>query len=88
MVAGKTGTSKKFDSSRGGYASGQYFASFIGFVPAENPRFVLLVTTDEPHGWSYYGGTVSGPAFRAIAERTLKYFDVKPTVPIQEKKNP
>ncbi len=84
-VAGKTGTSRKYDASRGGY-SGKYFASFIGFVPAHDPAFVLLVTIDSPRGGSYYGGTVSGPVFHAIAERTLKYLNVAPTVTEEERK--
>lgn len=80
-VAGKTGTARKVEN--GHYVS-KYYGSFVGFVPAENPAFVLLVTLDEPHG-SYYGGTVAGPTWRAIAERTLKYLDVKPTLPLPEK---
>ena len=45
--------------------------------PAEKPRFVLLVTADEPHG-AYYGGAVSGPYFKSIAERTLKFMRTPP----------
>lgn len=84
-VAGKTGTSRKYIPGQG-YAGRKYFASFVGFVPAHDPAFVLLVTVDEPKGRSYYGGTVSGPVFRAIAERTLKYLNIAPTV-IEEGKN-
>jgi len=72
-VAGKTGTSRK-SMGRAGYTS-KYFASFVGFVPADNPAFVLLVTTDEPKG-GRYGGTVSGPIFRKIAERALNYLKI------------
>lgn len=74
-VAGKTGTAQKFVN--GAYSKSKYIANFIGFVPADNPRFVLLVTADEPKG-GYYGGAVAGPTFRTIAERTLKYLNVKP----------
>ena len=74
-VAGKTGTAQKFIN--GEYSHKKYTASFVGFVPAEKPRFVLLVTADEPHG-SYYGGAVSGPYFKSIAERTLKYMHTPP----------
>lgn len=81
-VAGKTGTARKIEH---GHYVAKYYGSFVGFVPAENPAFVLLVTLDEPKG-RYYGGTVSGPAWKAIAERTLKYLDIKPTVPLPEKK--
>ena len=84
-VAGKTGTSRKYIPGQG-YARGKYFASFVGFVPAYKPAFVLLVTVDSPKGNSYYGGTVSGPVFRAIAERTLKYLNIAPTVITEEGK--
>ena len=82
-VAGKTGTARKW--SNGGYSSGKYFASFVGFVPAEKPAFVLLLTFDSPKG-SIYGGSVAGPVWKAIAERTLKYMNIAPTVPLPEKK--
>lgn len=75
QVAGKTGTSRK-SMGRLGYSS-KYFASFVGYVPADNPAFVLLVTTDEPKG-SSYGGTVSGPIFRKIAQRALNYMKIPP----------
>lgn len=75
-VAGKTGTSRKYVAGQG--YTRKYFASFVGFVPAEKPEFVLLVTIDEPRGRSYYGGTVSGPIFSAISEKALKYLNVSP----------
>ncbi len=81
-VAGKTGTSRKYVPGHG-YASGKYFASFVGFVPAEKPAFVLLVTVDEPKG-AYYGGTVSGPVFREIAERVLKVMNIAPTEEVKK----
>ncbi len=77
-VAGKTGTSQKLVN--GSYTGhGKYIASFIGFVPADNPAFVLLVIADEPSKKSHYGGTVAGPTFRRIADRTLRYLNVPPT---------
>ena len=75
-VAGKTGTAEKFVN--GTYDSGKHVASFVGFVPADNPAFVLLVSADEPSKKSYYGGTVAGPTFRRIAERSLRYLQVAP----------
>jgi len=74
-VAGKTGTSQKVVD--GEYSHSQYFATFIGFVPARNPAFVLLVTADEPQG-AIYGGTVAAPTFKNIAQRSLQYLDIKP----------
>lgn len=74
-VAGKTGTSQKVIN--GQYSHNKFFSSFVGFVPADNPAFVLFVTVDEPQG-AHYGGTISAPAFKEISERTLRYLDIKP----------
>ena len=82
-VAGKTGTSQKFID--GAYSHSKYFATFIGFVPAYKPAFVLLVTADEPQG-ATYGGTVSAPTFKNIAQRALLYLNIKPDPALLEKK--
>ncbi|MBO5763318.1 MAG: penicillin-binding protein 2, partial [Lentisphaeria bacterium] len=84
-VAGKTGTSRKYVPGKG-YTL-KYFASFVGFVPADNPELVILVTTDEPKGGSY-GGTVSGPTFRKIAERILKHLQIPPDMIPEEGSEP
>jgi len=68
-VAGKTGTAQKPDS-HGGYATGEYVASFVGIVPASRPRLVVLVTVDAPHG-AIWGGVVAAPAFQQIASFDL-----------------
>jgi cell division protein FtsI (penicillin-binding protein 3) len=75
-VAGKTGTAQKPDPARGGY-SRKRIGSFIGFVPADEPRLVMLVIVDEPEG-SVYGGTVAAPAFRNIAAVSLQRLAVVP----------
>ena len=86
-VAGKTGTSEKFIN--GTYNSGKHVASFAGFVPADDPAFVLLVSADEPSEKSYYGGTVAAPTFQRIAERALRYLQVAPaTFPESPFSNP
>ena len=77
-VAGKTGTAQKVIGGK--YSNKHHIASFVGFVPADNPRLVLLVTADEPSGKTYYGGSVTGPYFSRIAERTLRYLSVPPDV--------
>jgi cell division protein FtsI/penicillin-binding protein 2 len=76
QVAGKTGTAQKPDAS-GGYATGRYVASFVGIVPASRPRFVILVTVDEPRG-AIWGGVVAAPAFQQIARFDLQYLEVPP----------
>jgi cell division protein FtsI/penicillin-binding protein 2 len=74
-VAGKTGTAQKFE--HGQLAQGKYFASFIGFFPADNPEICISVTMDEPkHG--YYGGKIAAPVFKQIAERAANYLNIRP----------
>jgi len=68
-VAGKTGTSQKIDGA-GGYSARGRIASFVGIVPADQPRFVILVAIDEPKT-AVYGGEVAAPVFQAIARQAL-----------------
>ena len=78
VVAGKTGTAQK--AVRGGYSADKVVASFGGYVPADRPQLAILVVVDEPKG-SEYGGTVAAPAFKEIAESTLRYLNVPPSIP-------
>jgi cell division protein FtsI (penicillin-binding protein 3) len=75
-IAGKTGTAAKPDEN-GGYSDTRYVASFVGFVPAKNPRLVTLVTVDEPRG-AIWGGVVAAPAFAQIAKFALQYLEIPP----------
>jgi cell division protein FtsI (penicillin-binding protein 3) len=75
-IAGKTGTAAKPDVS-GGYSTSAYVASFVGFVPAKQPRLVVLVTVDEPKG-AIWGGVVAAPAFAEIAKFALQYLEIPP----------
>ncbi|HZF02210.1 MAG TPA: penicillin-binding protein 2 [Methylomirabilota bacterium] len=75
IVAGKTGTAQKVEN--GAYASGKYFASFIGFFPADNPQLCISIVMDEPKE-GYYGGQVCGPVFKEIAERCASYLNIPP----------
>ena len=75
-VAGKTGTAQKADPVHRGY-SNKRVGSFVGFVPANNPRLVALVLIDEPEG-SVYGGVVAAPVFRNIAQGALRRMAVAP----------
>lgn len=77
VVAGKTGTAQKPNPNTGGYYADRYVSAFIGFVPADKPRFVLAVLIDDPRK-RHYGGQVSAPAFRQIAERSLRVLEVTP----------
>ena len=76
-VAGKTGTAQKIDPRTGKYSSTQLIGSFMGFVPAENPRLAMIVVIDEPQGPAW-GGVVAAPVFRQVAEQVLRYLEVAP----------
>jgi cell division protein FtsI (penicillin-binding protein 3)/stage V sporulation protein D (sporulation-specific penicillin-binding protein) len=77
-VAGKTGTAQK--PGPHGYMPGKYSATFVGVVPASNPRLVVLVTVDEPK-LAIFGGIVAAPAFAQIASFDLQYLEVPPDAP-------
>jgi cell division protein FtsI/penicillin-binding protein 2 len=76
-VAGKTGTAQK--AEHGVYAPGKYFASFVGFFPADNPQLCISVMLDEPDlHKGYYGGQIAAPIFKQIAERAANYLNIRP----------
>jgi cell division protein FtsI/penicillin-binding protein 2 len=79
-VAGKTGTAQKVEN--GAYVHGKYFASFIGFFPADHPDLCISIVMDEPKE-GYYGGQVCGPVFRDIAERCASYLNIPPDENLQ-----
>jgi cell division protein FtsI (penicillin-binding protein 3) len=77
-VAGKTGTANTLVNGR--YSNSTY-ASFVGFVPSRDPKITVLVMLNSPKGPAgHFGGPVSGPIFRRIAEATLRYFGIAPTI--------
>lgn len=75
-VAGKTSTAQKPDP-RGGYSKKDYWAVFVGFVPVDKPRLVILAMVDEPKG-VIYGGDVAGPVFNEIGLWALNRLNVQP----------
>jgi cell division protein FtsI (penicillin-binding protein 3) len=77
-IAGKTGTAAKLVNGR--YQKSDYNASFVGFFPSRKPRLTILVVIDSPHGNGYTGGAVSAPVFKRIAEASLTYLGIAPTV--------
>ncbi len=74
--AGKTGTAQKVTEGSGRYAQGKYYASFVGVAPSDKPKVAIFVGLDEPKKGSYYGGAISAPVFKEVAEVTLKYLEV------------
>lgn len=73
-VAGKTGTSQKFDFSSKRYSTEKVRTSFIGFFPADDPRVVIFVMIDEPKR-DKWGGVAAAPVFRNIGEQILRCYD-------------
>lgn len=76
-IAGKTGTAEKL-AEGGGYAAGKYIASFVGFVPADKPKYAMLVMLDTPQG-AFYGSQVSAPIFRDTLQQILVAKGIQPT---------
>ncbi len=76
-VAGKTGTAQKFDPETGKYSDTNYIASFIGYLPAEQPKVTILVILDEPQGY-YWGGSVAAPVFARVGLRIMHHLGIPP----------
>ena len=76
-VGGKTGTAQKV--SNGSYMVGNYIVSFIGFLPADKPEYVVYVAIDNPKGITQYGGTVSAPVARSIMQSIISIRDIEPS---------
>lgn len=88
---GKTGTAQRLDPDNGGYAEGQYIGSFVGFGPAEDPQYVVLIVVDNPSG-VYYGAQVAAPVFKEIMTEIVRIKGISPTerrssVPTDAKKD-
>ncbi len=77
---GKTGTAQKLNTEYGGYLDGRYIASFIGFGPVEDPKFVVLVAIDDPSNGSIYGGQIAAPVFKDIMSQLVRYYQISPSV--------
>ncbi|HDT15179.1 MAG TPA: PASTA domain-containing protein [Firmicutes bacterium] len=76
-VAGKTGTAQKHRDDGRGYMSNAYVSSFVGFLPAENPKVLTLVVLDDPRP-VYYGGEAAAPVFKKINENIISYMKITP----------
>jgi len=87
-VAGKTGTSQKFDFKRGVYSSEKVRTSFIGFFPADNPQVAILVMLDEPQR-DKWGGVAAAPVFKNIGDQILNCFktNIRETPVFEENPN-
>ncbi|HUJ73961.1 MAG TPA: penicillin-binding protein 2, partial [bacterium] len=77
LVAGKTGTTERYDLLARGYSKTRDIASFVGFVPADKPELTVLVLVQDPKV-SRYGGQAAAPVFREIVQRSLPLLGVWP----------
>lgn len=84
-AAGKTGTAQRIREDGRGYSS-DVIASFLGFVPYENPRLAILTILDSPRK-DHWAASTAAPLFRQIAQQSLQSLGVKPTAPLQEPKH-
>lgn len=85
-VAGKTG-SAQIAKPRGGYESGQFISSFMGFVPAMKPKLVIAVVVNKPHG-SHWGATVAAPVFQEIGKNAAWRMRIPADAPVEQKEIP
>lgn len=77
-IGGKTGTAQKYEN--GAIAQGKYVSSFVGFAPAEDPRYAVLMIVDEPSGYVYYGSVTAAPYAGRVFERIFDYTALEPSV--------
>ncbi len=76
-IAGKTGTAQIPDG-KGGYEEGTFIHDFLGFAPASDPRFVILIKMDRPQGITFAADSLS-PTFRELAQFLINYYNIPPT---------
>lgn len=81
-IGGKTGTAQKYEN--GHIAQGKYVSSFVGFAPVENPKYVILMTVDEPGPGAYYGSIVAAPYAGQVFEKIFSYTALKPSLTPEE----
>lgn len=76
-IAGKTGTAQIPDG-KGGYEEKEFIHDFLGFAPASDPKFVILIKIDRPQGITFAADSLS-PTFREVAQFLINYYKIPPT---------
>ena len=87
VVAGKTGTAQKIKPVGRGYLKGGYIGSFGGFIPANDPQFVIFIAIDHPRKNGYYGSMVAAPLFSKIASYAVRKNGINPDIIAEAQKN-
>ena len=82
-VAGKTGTTHKYDAENKGYYEDKYISSFVGVAPADDPEITIFCYIDDPEN-KKYGGEVAAPVFKAVAASALRTLNVKPATVVDD----
>lgn len=77
-IGGKTGTAQKY--ANGAIAQGKYVSSFVGFAPADDPEYVILMTVDEPDSYAYYGSIVAAPYVGQVFKKIFDYKNIAPVL--------
>ena len=84
-IGGKTGTAQK--SGLKGYDNRKYFSSFIAFFPVDNPKYIILISINEPKvGGKHHGSEVALPSVRNVLEKLIKYMGISPEGNIEERR--
>jgi cell division protein FtsI (penicillin-binding protein 3) len=81
-IAGKTGTAKLYDKLKGMHVN-KYRASFVGYFPAERPKYSIIVVIHSPETGSYYGNIAAGPVFKEISDK-LYATDLEMQIPVNK----
>ena len=81
-IGGKTGTAQKYVN--GGIAQGKYVSSFIGFAPANDPKYAVLMIVDEPQCYMYYGSLVAAPYAGRVFKSIFEYEGIEPTLAVDK----
>ncbi len=78
-IGGKTGTAQKIKETGGYDNSGKYISTFVGMVPAENPKLTVYISIDEPDPSNYYAGQIAAPAGRELFLKLFNHYAINPT---------
>jgi cell division protein FtsI (penicillin-binding protein 3) len=84
VVGGKTGTAQKINPAGRGYLRGGYIGSFAGFIPANDPQYVIYIAIDHPKKNGYYGAQVAAPLFASIASYAIRKDGISPAATLAE----